>query len=76
MSEALKNVDWDLLHRQKLTLLAMHGRQPCGSTEFEHLSGIIHLLDALQDDAADAGLWAFLGQHVKPPGRARGGGAP
>ena len=59
ISEALKKIDWSLLHRQKLTLLAMRDRQRRDSPEAEALAGIIHLLDALQDEAADGGLWSF-----------------
>ena len=55
MSEALKNVDWSLLHQQKLTLLKMLNRQRDGSPEAEALAGIIDLLDALQDEAAADG---------------------
>lgn len=59
MSKALENVDWDLLLRQKLTLLAIRGRHQCGSAEFEDLSGIVHLLDAMQDEAVADGRWRF-----------------
>lgn len=59
MYESLDKVDWALLHQQKLVLLAIQSRQPDGSPEFEALSGIIHLLDALQDDAEAAGRWRF-----------------
>ena len=62
MFESLNNVDWSLLHQQKLVLLEMLSRQQDGSPEAESLSGIINLLDALdalQDDAADIGRWAF-----------------
>ena len=59
MSEVLENIDWDLLHCQKLTLLVIRSRQLCGSPEFEDLSGIVHLLDALQDEAVAAGRWQF-----------------
>ena len=59
MFESLNGVDWGLLHRQKLTLLKLRQRQPEGSAEAEALSGVIHLLDALQDDAAAIGRWAF-----------------
>jgi hypothetical protein len=63
MSEALKKVDWDLLHQQKLALLKMLERQRKGSPEAEAISGIIHLLDAIQDEAADAGTWSFPGEN-------------
>jgi hypothetical protein len=59
MCKSLNNVDWNLLHQQKLTLLEMLKRQRDGSPEAEALSGIINLLDTLQDEAADAGIWAF-----------------
>jgi len=59
MFKSLDKVDWDLLYEQKLALLAMRKRYRDGSAEFDALSGIIHLLDALQDDAAADGRWAF-----------------
>lgn len=63
MSKALKNVDWDLLHRQKPVLLVVRSRQRNGSTEFEALSGIVHLLDSLQDEAVADGHWRFPNQN-------------
>ena len=59
MFRSLDKIDWDLLYEQKLALLAIRGRQRDGSVEFEALSGIIHLLDALQDDAVADGRWTF-----------------
>lgn len=76
MFESLNKVDWELLHRQKLTLLAIRDRQCMGSAESEALSGIIHLVDALQDDAATDGRWMFPHEddeevrHVELSGRA------
>jgi len=66
MFESLNGVDWDLLYRQKLTLLQLRQRQPEGSVEAEALSGVIHLLDALQDDAAASGRWTFPGESPMP----------
>ena len=63
MSRALQNVDWDLLHQQKLTLLAIRERQRPASGEHDALSGIIHLLDALQDEAAENGRWTFPNEN-------------
>ena len=63
MSRALQNVDWDLLHQQKLTLLAIRERQRPASGEHDALSGIIHLLDALQDEAAKNGRWTFPNEN-------------
>ena len=59
MFESLNNVDWNLLHQQKIVLLEMLERRQDGSPEAEVLAGIIDLLDSLQDDAAAEGLWAF-----------------
>ena len=76
MFESLNGVDWDLLHRQKLTLLKLRQRQPEGSDEADALSGVIHLLDALQDDATAIGCWTFPGESdnssaVEPPASRR-----
>ena len=62
MFNTLNQVDWDLLHEQKLTLLRLLEREPYDSPDAEMLSGIINLLDALQDEAADAGIWSFPGE--------------
>ena len=59
MFESLDRVDWDLLHEQKQTLVAMRATLPEHSRECEALSGVIHLLDALQDDAVAGGRWTF-----------------
>lgn len=63
MFESLNKVDWDLLYQQKLALLAIRTRQCDVSPEFEALSGIIHLLDALQDDAIADGRWKFPNEN-------------
>jgi hypothetical protein len=68
MFESLHGVDWNLLHRQKLTLLALRQRQPEGSVEADALSGVIHLLDALQDDATACGRWSFPGEPDESTG--------
>ena len=67
MFESLNGVDWNLLHRQKLTLLKLRQREPEGSAEADALSGVIHLLDALQDDAATIGRWTFPGEPDNSP---------
>lgn len=54
-------VDWDLLHQQKLILLEMRQDQPDDSPEADAITGIVHLLDSLQDDAVGLGLWEFPG---------------
>ena len=53
--ESLYAVDWGLLSQQKSTLVRLRQRQPEGSAEEIALSGVIHLLDALQDEAAASG---------------------
>lgn len=63
MSKALENVDWDLLHEQKLTLLELRAKLLQESPAAQALSGIIHLLDALQDEAAEQGQWQFPGER-------------
>jgi len=62
MFRSLDKVDWALLHQQKLALLAIRKQHRGNSSEANALSGIIHLLDALQDDAAADGRWAFPGE--------------
>ena len=59
MFDCLKGVDWDLLHRQKLVLVERLSGKAFESSEAEALWGIVHLLDALQDDAVAAGRWRF-----------------
>jgi len=59
MFESLNHVDWDLLDEQKQALVNMRTTVAQHSSEHEALSGIIHLLDALQDDAVSAGRWMF-----------------
>ena len=59
MFNSLNRGDWDLLHEQKQILVTMRAEVPERSREFEALSGIIHLLDALQDDAVADGSWTF-----------------
>ena len=49
-------VDWELLRQQKEILVSVIDQYRLGRTE-EGLTGILHLLDALQDDAESAGLW-------------------
>ncbi len=50
MSEALKKVDWKLLKKQKNALVEVNVRRTVRKGDQEALDGIIHLLDALQDE--------------------------
>lgn len=68
MFDSLNRVDWDLLHRQKRILIEQLSSNQFKSSVAEALSGIVHLLDALQDDAAAAGRWTFPGERVKKGG--------
>jgi integrase len=58
MCKSLNNVDWDLLHQQKLTLLEMLNRRRNDTPEAEALSGIINLLETVEDDEALHLTWA------------------
>lgn len=59
------NIDWDLLHQQKLALVGLQlrstGKRGVKLTkgEREAIEGMVNLLDAMQDEAAAAGMWAF-----------------
>ena len=68
MFDSLNRVDWDLLHRQKRVLGERLSSNRLKPSEAEALWGIVHLLDALQDDAAAAGRWTFPGDRVKKGG--------
>ena len=70
MFNSLDRVDWELLHRQKLVLLNVLDSMDRNSSVAEALRGLVHLLDALQDDAAAGGRWTFPGENT------HSGGAP
>lgn len=46
----VKGINWPMFHKQKLTLIKVLNEKLQGQEE-EHLQGILHLLDALQDMA-------------------------
>ena len=54
MFESLNRIDWDLLHRQKRVLVEEASKDRLKPSVAEALWGIVHLLDALQDDAVAA----------------------
>jgi hypothetical protein len=68
MFESLDQVDWELLHRQKLVLLNLLDNMDRNSSVAEALWGLVHLLDALQDDAAADGRWTFPGENTQSGG--------
>ena len=51
----LSDVDWSLLRKQKMTLLKTAQRRAKTGTDesAEHLRGLVHLLDHIQDQAAE-----------------------
>ena len=55
MSEALLNVDWDLLHEQKLVLLELRSSAPDDSTAHQALSGISLYCHDHEEDILTAG---------------------
>lgn len=63
MFESINRMDWDLLHRQKRVLVQEASKDRLKQSVAEALWGIVHLLDALQDDAVAAGRWTFPGDR-------------
>lgn len=59
MFDSMNKIDWELLHRQKLGLLSVLDGIPRDAPTGEALWGLVHLLDALQDDAVATGRWTF-----------------
>jgi hypothetical protein len=50
--EFVRNINWELLRKQKATLLNLI--QTVDNTEqIEDLQGVIYLIDAVQDEAVD-----------------------
>lgn len=50
--KAVKNIDWELLHKQKLQLVEMlMGNFSLTNEDRDALDGIINLLDAMEDEA-------------------------
>ena len=62
----MHNIDWALLRSQKLTLVQVINAMP--PTVAEDLTGILHLIDAIQDDDAansEIGIEAVFGEEGK-----------
>ncbi len=49
----VKNIDWELLKKQKLTLLNLYYNADLGQDAIDDIDGIINMIDSLQDDAVD-----------------------
>jgi len=54
------DIDWGMLHKQKLKLLALllEYRAPT-EEEASLLDGLLHLIDYIQDEAEKEGIWRF-----------------
>lgn len=63
-AHALKNVDWQMLYQQRMTLVDAIAdlRKDYPMAYTDELTGILNLLDALSDASEEAGLW----QHPGP----------
>jgi hypothetical protein len=53
MPEFMKNIDWELLKKQKMSLLEIQEMTCFTKEDQENMTGIVNLLDALQDYAVD-----------------------
>jgi hypothetical protein len=67
---SVTNIDWKLLRVQKAALLdlALSGR--VSETEMELLTGVLHLLDYIQDEAAansEIGIKQVFGESPDQP---------
>lgn len=68
MFDSLNGVDWKLLHDQKVILIERLNGQSPKPCQMETLWVLVHLLDALQDDACASGRWQFPDSHVQRGG--------
>jgi len=50
--EFVRDINWELLRKQKLTLFNLI-QEIDNVEQVEHLEGIIYLIDAVQDEAVD-----------------------
>ena len=51
------NIDWVLLRKQKLSLTKLLDNQRARLVHADDLSGILHLIDNIQDCAVESGKW-------------------
>lgn len=54
--KAVKGIDWNMLKDQKLDLLEALNIQCLSDKQHQSLTGILHLIDAIQDGAIDDGI--------------------
>ena len=52
-------IDYNLLHKQKLTLVSLMLGDKLSETEKLDIEGIVNVIDSIQDDAVKAELWQF-----------------
>lgn len=54
MKDFIESMDWNLLNEQKMTLLKlMEYTVTLSAPTRDHIQGVIHLMDGLQDTAVD-----------------------
>jgi len=53
MIDSIKYMDWKLLRKQKQSLLEVISGQEVTTDRKDDLDGILHTIDAIQDDAVD-----------------------
>lgn len=53
MENPIKNIDFDLLKKQKAYLLSLSTQTNRKTDEYSYISGLLHLLDSIQDYAVD-----------------------
>ena len=62
----MTHMDWALLREQKLALVEVLNGKPCQMPITENLEGILHTLDAIQDQASEQlGADAVFGPEKK-----------
>lgn len=66
--DVFRDTDWALLREQKAGLLGLVGRAGISEPENQALQGVVHLIDALQDQAADVlGIPGVFGPEGQKP---------
>lgn len=53
MENPIKNIDFDLLKKQKAYLLNLSTQTNVETDEYSYISGLLNLLDSIQDYAVD-----------------------
>lgn len=54
------DIDWPMLHRQKQMLFSLlFLKKAPTEEEAKLLDGLVHLIDYIQDEAVEKGIWEF-----------------